>query len=208
MNFLAHCTLAADASATWDVPANQHNGLLAGAIIADFSKGRVNPQWPQSLQAGIRLHRRIDAVSNQHAAILKSCARYPKQLRRFAPIFVDILADYHLSHNWNSYSKHDLFGFAQRCYAAVAYYQDYLPEHGRRFAAYMQDSNLLARYHEWPTIEQAIASSLRRLQRPDLTATAVAASSEITGQSVDDFHEFYADFRQQLVHWSNLMGAA
>lgn len=208
MNFLAHCALAADASATWNVAASQDGGLLAGAIIADFSKGRVNPQWPQSLQAGIRLHRRIDAVSNQHAAILKSCARYPKQLRRFAPIFVDILMDYHLSHSWHNYSQQDLSKFAQRCYAAVAYYQDYLPEHGRRFAAYMQDSNLLARYHEWPTIERAITSSLRRLRRQHLTATAVAATRDIADQSLDDFHEFYGDFRRHLVHWSNLMEAS
>ena len=102
MNFLAHCALAADASETWSVDSHCRNGLLAGAIIADFCKGRVNTQWPRPLQ-GIRLHRRIDAVSNQHAAIRNSCQLYPKELRRYAPIFVDILADYHLSHRWQDY---------------------------------------------------------------------------------------------------------
>ena len=40
------------------------SGLLAGAILADFGKGPIDSKWPLELQAGIRLHRRIDAFTN------------------------------------------------------------------------------------------------------------------------------------------------
>ena len=207
MNFLAHCALAADAGKIWDVAEDQSRGLLAGAVIADFSKGRINPNWPQPLQAGIRLHRRIDAVSNQNAAIRISCDRYPKTLRRYAPIFVDILADYYLSLNWQDCSQQAIDPFTQHCYSAIALYADYLPEHGHKFAAYMQDSNLLARYHDWLTIERAIESSLRRLNRADLTDAALSSTRMVADHAVDDFHVYYRDFRQQLDGWSNLLDA-
>jgi acyl carrier protein phosphodiesterase len=207
MNFLAHCALAADAGKIWDVAEDQSRGLLAGAVIADFSKGRINPNWPQPLQAGIRLHRRIDAVSNQNAAIRISCDRYPKTLRRYAPIFVDILADYYLSLNWQDCSQQAIDPFTQHCYSAIALYADYLPEHGHKFAAYMQDSNLLARYHDWLTIERAIESSLRRLNRADLTDAALSSTRMVADHAVDDFHVYYRDFRRQLAGWSNLLDA-
>ena len=207
MNFLAHCALAADAGKIWDVTEDQSRGLLAGAVIADFSKGRINPNWPQPLQAGIRLHRRIDAVSNQNAAIRISCDRYPKTIRRYAPIFVDILADYYLSLNWQDCSQQAIDPFTQHCYFAIALYADYLPEHGHKFAAYMQDSNLLARYHDWLTIERAIESSLRRLNRADLTDAALSSTRMVADHAVDDFHVYYRDFRQQLAGWSNLLDA-
>ena len=208
MNFLAHCALAADASETWSVDSHCRNGLLAGAIIADFCKGRVSSQWPLPLQAGIRLHRRIDAVSNQHAAIRNSCQLYPKELRRYAPIFVDILADYHLSHRWRDYYEEPIHSFTQQCYSAVASYRDYLPDHGHKFATYMQDSDLLARYHDWATIEGAIKSSLRRLNRVDLTDAALSSSQGIVAQSADDFVNYYRDFYQQLSTWRHLLNTA
>ena len=208
MNFLAHCALAADASETWNVDAHYRRGLLAGAIIADFCKGRVNTQWPRPLQGGIRLHRRIDAVSNQHAAIRNSCQLYPKELRRYAPIFVDILADYHLSHRWQDYYAEPIHSFALQCYSAVASYRNYLPEHGHKVAAYMQDSDLLSRYHDWTTIESAIRSSLRRLRRIDLTDVALSSSQVIVTQSADDFALYYEEFQGQLVAWRHLLNAA
>ena len=133
MNFLAHCALADEASSLWQVDSNQHQGLLAGAVIADFTKGRINPLWPDALQAGIRLHRRIDAVSNQHPGIRTSCERFPKSLRRFAPIFIDILADHYLSLSWQDYTKENLGTFTPRCYQAIARYQEFVPHQGQSY---------------------------------------------------------------------------
>jgi acyl carrier protein phosphodiesterase len=69
MNFLAHCALAQDASDCWDNGNALRDGLLAGAILADFGKGPIASHLPLDLQAGIRLHRRIDAFTNQHDLI-------------------------------------------------------------------------------------------------------------------------------------------
>lgn len=207
MNFLAHCALADEASSLWQVDPNQHQGLLAGAVIADFTKGRINPLWPDALQAGIRLHRRIDAVSNQHPGIRTSCERFPKSLRRFAPIFIDILADHYLSLSWQDYTEEHLGAFTPRCYQAIAEYQEYLPQQGRNFIGYMCETNLLARYDDWATIERALLFSLKRLGKEELSDDTLLTARQIAAAAAEDFHSYYNDFRQQLGDWSSLLSA-
>ena len=207
MNFLAHCALADEASSLWQVDSNQHQGLLAGAVIADFTKGRINPLWPDALQAGIRLHRRIDAVSNQHPGIRTSCERFPKSLRRFAPIFIDILADHYLSLSWQDYTKENLGTFTPRCYQAIARYQEFVPQQGQSFLGYMHETNLLGRYHDWATIERALLFSLKRLGKEALGDDALVAAQQIASAAAQDFHSYYNDFRQQLRNWSSLLSA-
>ena len=50
-----------------EVQFEQRVGLLAGAIIGDFPRGRINREWPRELVAGITLHRRIDAVQQANS---------------------------------------------------------------------------------------------------------------------------------------------
>jgi len=206
VNFLAHCALADEASGLWQVDSKQHKGLLAGAVIADFTKGRINPMWPDALQAGIRLHRRIDAVSNQHPSIRTSCERFPKSLRRFAPIFIDILADHYLSLSWQDYTKERLGPFTTRCYQAIAEYQEYAPQQGHNFIGYMSETNLLGRYHDWATIERALLFSLKRLGKEELSDDTLLTARQIAAAAAEDFHSYYNDFRQQLGNWSSLLG--
>ncbi|MEM8767504.1 MAG: hypothetical protein AAGE43_08685 [Pseudomonadota bacterium] len=70
MNFLAHCLIGHEAAAGTD----RASPLLAGGFLGDFIKGRVPEAMPGDLALGVRLHRRVDAFSNQQPAIRRSCA--------------------------------------------------------------------------------------------------------------------------------------
>ena len=77
--------LADKASFQWKCSSEQRDGLLAGAIIGDFHKGRVNQAWPRELVAGIALHRKIDALSDKSESVKLASSFYPKELRRCQP---------------------------------------------------------------------------------------------------------------------------
>jgi acyl carrier protein phosphodiesterase len=209
MNFLAHCALANDASQCWPDGEPWLEGLLAGAVLADFSKGHIPQALPAELQAGIRLHRRIDAYSNQHPAIRDACANFPKELRRLAPIFIDILTDHYLSLAWHDYYPAPRTAFTTRCYEACEHYSsrsEYADlEPLRRFINYMRDSDLLASYHQWTHVERGLHSVLRRLGKEALLPEVVAAcrAQHDSGQSA--FRIYFPDLRQQLASWSQLM---
>ena len=146
-------------------------------------------------------------MSNQHPGIRTSCERFPKSLRRFAPIFIDILADHYLSLSWQDYTKENLGTFTPRCYQAIARYQEFVPQQGQSFIGYMRETNLLGRYHDWATIERALLFSLKRLGKVDLCDVAFLASQQIASAAAQDFHSYYNDFRQQLGNWSSLLSA-
>jgi acyl carrier protein phosphodiesterase len=201
MNFLAHCGLAEDAARAWQVEPHERRGLLAGAVIGDFVKGPIPTAWPRALQAGARLHRKVDALSNVHPGIRQNCNRYPDHLRRFAPIFVDMLADHTLALSWQEYYEVPAQHFSIECYAAIAAYQQYLTPAAATFFDYMRDVDLLANYDHWPHIARGLKSVLRRLNKPDWFAQVEHASLAIVTDSHNDFHGYYPELQAAWLEW-------
>ncbi len=201
MNFLAHSALAHDAGDLWGCDERMREGLLAGAVIGDFVKGRVPEAWPEPLQAGVRLHRKVDALSNRSLHVSQSNSLYMGELRRFAPIFTDLLGDYFLSCDWPSFHSHPLRPFSQTCYAAIDTHSAYLSGNGNRFFEYMQEVDLLANYDRWEHVQRGIHSVLRRLRRMDLVPAVEAASEQILEPAQTCFHAYYPELRNALNQW-------
>ena len=202
MNFLAHCSLAHDAASSWSCDASERQGLLAGAVIGDFVKGSIPAHWPRELRAGARLHRKIDALSNQHPGVRQHCDAYPRHLRRFAPIFVDVLADHCLATNWTEYYEPRPTDFSAECYDAINAYADYLTNDGRRFCDYMQEVDLLASYHEWPHVARGLNSVLRRLRRPHWAAEVEQTSLSLVPASQEHFSSYFPELRDSWQTWN------
>ena len=195
MNFLAHCLIGAKARGD-DGP-----GLLAGGFIGDFVKGPVPVAMPVGLALGVRLHRRVDAYSNRQEAIRHSCARYPRELRRFAPIVLDIVTDHLLTGRWRTYDDGALPAFTARAYELVADYRDWLGPAGERFFDYARDTDLLARYGDWTVICRSIHSVARRLRREELGAPLVDATSALLSELQDDFDLFFPAIVEHACEW-------
>jgi acyl carrier protein phosphodiesterase len=202
MNFLAHCALADDAATAWQASPDERVGLLAGAVIGDFCKGPITSTWPTPLKAGVRLHRKIDALSNTNAAIAQTCDRFPTRLRRFAPIFVDILADHWLSLRWGAHHHHDIAEFSLECYHAIQDYRRFLDPRAERFVQYMRDEDLLAQYHDWRHVERALQSVLRRLGKSEEFAHINAQMRALNEAGDDEFLQFYPELRDSLWGWN------
>ena len=202
MNFLAHCSLAHDASVTWGCSSQERIGLLAGAVIGDFVKGHIPTHWPVPLQAGARLHRKVDALSNIHPNIRASSATFPDHLRRFAPIFIDMLADHSLARNWQDYYDIPLNEFSAQCYRAISQHENHLPTQAQRFVNYMYQQDLLANYDQWPHIAQGLQSVLRRLRRPDWFEEVERASQAVLDTHHRHFGEYYPELRNAWHEWN------
>ena len=153
MNFLAHCLLA-----------RPGDGYLAGAVLGDFVKGPIPDCLPAELRAGIRLHRRIDSYSNRLPEMKTSVARFDPSLRRVAPVLLDIVADHCLALRWRRFCEEEVSVFAARVYAALARFEDCVPERGRRFVDHMVETDLLARYADASVALRAMAHVLERLR--------------------------------------------
>ena len=147
MNFLAHTLLGYPDS-----------GLIAGGFIGDFVKGPVSDKLPLSLQRGIKLHRRIDSISNQLPSMRSSYMHFGKSLRRFAPILLDVVADHILASKWEIYgNEYNLETFTSIVYRDIRKFD--LPPNSVEFFTHMSNTDLLVRYVEPKTIENAMRHS-------------------------------------------------
>lgn len=157
MNFLAHCLLG-----------HPDLALVAGGFIGDFVKGPVPSHLPAPLCAGIRLHRRIDAVSNTLPGMARSIRRLHPALRRVAPPLLDVMADHCLAKAWAHHGTGDLADFAASAYAAIEGFERHLPAPGRRFFHHMRDIDLLTRYQHPETARRGMLHILERLRHGHL----------------------------------------
>ena len=200
MNFLAHCLIGSRAAGA-QPGAPSDSALLAGGFLGDFVKGRVPAEMPFDLALGVRLHRRVDAYSNQHPDIRISSDRFPAELRRLAPIMVDILCDHLLSRSWSEYHDQAITQFTDAIYQEVAVHAEWLPDTGLQFLDYARERDLLARYGDWSVTEGAMRSITRRLQRPELNPILAEAVPPLLEELEADFHRYFPDILAHARDW-------
>ncbi len=165
MNFLAHCLIAEKSVLEEEsLLENDRDGhLIVGGLIGDFIKGPIPATWPASLQAGVSLHRRIDAYSNSEPAIKRCCRRFPAELRRLAPVFVDIIADHCLALDWRTHHRQPLADFSARCYSLAAAQAHWLDDDAQRGLNWIIEEDALHSYRHPEAMERGLRSITRRL---------------------------------------------
>ncbi|MFQ3198025.1 MAG: acyl carrier protein phosphodiesterase [Paraglaciecola sp.] len=89
MNYIAHLHLA---------KATQTS--LVGNFLGDFVKGSHLQHLPGEIQTGIKLHRKIDVLTDNHPQVVKLRTLFPPHIRRVAGIVLDVYFDYLLMCHW------------------------------------------------------------------------------------------------------------
>ena len=190
MNFLAHCLLG-----------HPHRGLIAGGFIGDFVKGPVPDTLPRALQAGIRLHRRVDAVSNRLPGIARSVNRLDPALRRVAPVLLDVVGDHCLALRWRRHGHGDLRAFSASAYAAIEDYASHLPANGQRFFRRMREVDLFVRYLEPETPLRAMEYVLERLRHGHLAPKLGDLVGDALPSLMEDFDAYFPELKDAVAAW-------
>jgi acyl carrier protein phosphodiesterase len=117
MNYLAHMLLSCT---------DYH--LMAGNFIADFATTKEIKMLPESIQKGVRLHKKIDHFTDSHKDVRKTIQLFYPTQSKYAPVVVDILFDYFLTKNWSVYSVNPISVFVQQSYHSLSICQEFFPE--------------------------------------------------------------------------------
>lgn len=163
MNFLAHLWLAEQAR----LP-------LAGAILGDVLRGVLPPDLPAPLAASVRLHRRIDALTDRHPRVQAARGRFGPGPRRYAGIVIDVVFDHVLARDWAGYSDEPLAAFATRAAAAVAAEGGWFERGGQPAPRATAFAALLVSYGGEAGIERALRRTALRLRQPQGLIEAMA----------------------------------
>jgi acyl carrier protein phosphodiesterase len=182
MNYIAHLHLA------------QHTKTsLVGNFLGDFIKGSTLEDLPLDLQFGIRLHRQIDTYTDSHGVVLALKQTFPKSIRRYSGIVLDIYFDYLLMQHWQQLSdtyveKQSLFN---QFYRDLALLHHDISPHFRRVKSGLLRYQWLDDYEELAACLRAMQAVEKRFSRP----------TEFAQQAMEFIQENSAGLRQSFLHF-------
>jgi acyl carrier protein phosphodiesterase len=150
MNYLAHFLLLADRRRDW-----------VGSFFGDFARGALD-RHPERLREGIRLHRRVDTLTDVHPETRSAARLLRPALGRWSGVAVDVLFDHALASRWSDWAPEfgvdqSLPGFARSIYEELRSAAESLPEFPRRVAWHMTEEDWLTSYARIDAIEGALA---------------------------------------------------
>jgi acyl carrier protein phosphodiesterase len=177
MNFLAHLYLA-----------QGNEDLMLGALLGDFVRGR-RAFWAHSsgIRDGIRLHRRIDKITDHSRQVKALRTSFPKEFRRYAGIVIDLGFDYELARNWSQYSSLDLPQFDRDVREVLQRNDTVLTDKLKQFMTYADSRGLFAAYRHEEEMLFSLVGIGKRLKR----ANPLHRVGDIWPQIKQDVHETF-----------------
>ena len=162
VNYLAHALLA-----------QPDPGALIGNLAGDHVKGPLASQaLHPRVAAGVRRHRRVDALTDAHPAYGASLVRFPRGERRYAGIALDIAFDYFLVRHWARFSAQPLEPFRQHVYRVIHRYPHWLPPAFATLGPAWADAQWLRAYETLDGVAAVLERLAARRRRP-LPVTAL-----------------------------------
>ncbi|WP_121668053.1 acyl carrier protein phosphodiesterase [Mesonia aquimarina] len=145
MNYLAHIYLS-----------GKNDELKIGNFIADSVKGKTYKKYPDKIQEGIILHRKIDQFTDTHPTVFKSTHRLFPIYSHYASVIIDVLYDHFLAKNWAKYHDTSLAVYVDEFYYLLKTNFEILPKRVQNFYPYMISQNWLLNYATIEGIEQIL----------------------------------------------------
>ena len=130
MNLLAHLFLAR----------HHAEDVQLGNFSADHvGSRRAVAAYGAGFRAGVELHQRIDAFTDDHPEVHKTKARLREAgFGKYAPVIADVLYDHLLARDFGRYSPTEsLAAFSQRMYRLLTRRAPDLPPGVQQFLPYM-----------------------------------------------------------------------
>ena len=180
MNYLAHFHLA------WP-----DEGLVAGGLEGDFLKGPLRGELPGDLERGVKLHRAIDAYTDQHPVVVQLRRDLPKNLRRYAGILIDLSFDHYLSLHWSRFSDTSLADFNTCTYCTLVEHEASLSQGARMMLARLQEYDVLNLYLAWETVPATAKRIGERFKRHNPFIDVDRGLSPLKGALEHTFLNFY-----------------
>lgn len=179
MNYLAHAYLS------FNDP-----DLLLGNMISDYVKGKTQYNYSPAVQKGIRLHRAIDAFTDNHPATRKAKVYFQESYRLYAGAFIDVVYDHFLATDPSIFPNAALPAFAEKVYQMLEPRQPEMPDRFRAIFPYMRSQNWLAGYAEL----EGIGHSFRGLVRRSAYLSDAAPAIELFNMHYQSLGQYYREF--------------
>lgn len=154
MNYIAHLHIASVTGTS-----------LLGNFLGDFVKGSDLRNYSADLQKGIRLHRRVDQLTDSSVIFLQLKQQFPDNLRKTAPIVLDVIFDHLLIKHWQRFAVIDKQRLFEQFYIQLEQHTDIVSERFARVRKSLLTDRWLSQYEQLETCYFALQSIEQRFKR-------------------------------------------
>lgn len=187
MNFLGHLYL----SGTKPL-------VIVGNFMADAVKGRDLTRFPAELEQGIRLHRAIDHLTDNHPLQRAGRERLRPHAGRYSGVVMDLFYDHLLASDWARWHPEPLPAFAQRMYGLLYRHQALLPMRTQGMLPYMVQGDWLASYARVQGLARALSGLAQRVPEGHVMRGAEQVLLEHQAEYRSEFERFLPELRTAL----------
>ncbi len=166
---------------------------MAGQFCGDFVRGSDLSAFPSGIAEGIRRHRRIDAFTDSHPAVVASHRLFKPPHRRFAGIICDVVYDYYLARDWDRYSEVPLHEHIEQVHAALNTHRADLPAGLQRFSDFLQRDGTLLGNLSFEGIEITLNRLSQRSPKFTPLADGAAIAQAHETALAAGFHTFFPE---------------
>ncbi|PQL93986.1 acyl carrier protein phosphodiesterase [Apibacter adventoris] len=127
--------------------------IQVGNVLGEVVRGKDYQNYPQSIAAGILLHRNIDTYTDFHPIVKQTTSIFHNSYGKFAPIITDVIYDYFLIKNWHLFCEDEFEYFKQKCYELVQSKELLFPQRLNGFLSSMIKDDWFEKYKTFEGIE-------------------------------------------------------
>lgn len=189
MNFLAHLYLSGDSHET-----------MVGNFIGDFVKGRNYTEYAELIQQGIKLHREIDAYTDQHPVNQRIRHELWPHFGHYSGVVLDLYWDHFLANLWTTYHPANLESYTQEVYRILNNHWTVLPPGVQRMLPYMEKDNWLLSYGTIKGISQALNGISRRAK----FESNMEKGGEVLSNNYEKLQEGFREFLPDLQDYARV----
>lgn len=180
MNYLAHVYLS-----------GSDKDLIIGNFIADHVKGIAYLDYPETIQKGILLHRKIDDFTDHHPLFKKNVTLLFPQFRHYSRVIVDMFFDHFLAAQWELYHPDPLEDFSRQFYLLMQEYSGSLPGKTKKILPILSKYNWFVAYQSLEGLEDILFQMSQRTRFPSNMSLAVLNLEKNYSNIALDFKVFF-----------------
>ncbi|MGB0396448.1 MAG: ACP phosphodiesterase [Flavobacteriaceae bacterium] len=182
MNYLAHVYLS-----------GSDKDLIIGNFIADHVKGKAYLDYPETIQKGILLHRKIDDFTDHHPLFKKNVTLLFPQFRHYSRVIVDMFFDHFLAAQWELYHPDPLEDFSRQFYLLMQEYSGSLPDKTKKILPILSKYNWFVAYQSLEGLEDILFLMSQRTRFPSKMSLAVVELEKNYSKIALDFNTFFTE---------------
>ena len=166
--------------------------------MGDYVKGSHFKAYPNEIQRGILMHRKIDFFTDTHPVTRESREHLYPKYHKYAGIVVDIFYDYLLTQNWDRYSPVALPDYVDYIFDVLRRHYEIFPQRIKNWFPNFIRNNWLIAYSTIEGIENVLHRMSSRTSLPDFTDFAIKSLRENEEKYLDEFNRFFPDIKNYI----------